>query len=385
MRNAPGNARGTVPPETRGMDTARYRSYVIRVWHADEGSGAVARVVVEEVRSGLQVELRGEPAMTLSRTIGAALAGVTAEEGATRMILVVGATGMVGGEICRRLTASGRPVRALVRTTSAADKVAALEALGVETVVGALQDRASLDAACRGVSTVITTVSAMPSSYRPGENDLRTTDRDGAMRLVDAAAAAGVGQFIYTSFSSNLDIDTPLRDAKHAVERHLMASGLGYTILRPSCFMEVWLGPAVGFDAANAKATIYGAGTEPISWIAAADVAEFAVRSIDAPAARNTALELGGPDALSPLDAVRIFEEVGGRTFETQHVPVEALQAQQEAATDPMAQTFAGLMRCVARGDRIDMEAMLRAIPVPMTTVRDYARTIVGETAGAIG
>ena len=379
--------------ETRGMDNARYRSYVIRVWHADAASGAVARLLVEEVSSGQQGELRGEPATALSLTIGAALAGrpterlagVPAEEGASGMILVVGATGLVGGEICRRLAAAGQPVRALVRESSAPEKVAALKALGVETVVGDLRDGASLDAACRDVSAVITTVSSMPFSYVPGQNDIATTDTAGTMRLVDAAVAAGAEHFTYTSFSSNLDIETPLRDAKHTVERHLIDSGLGYTILRPSCFMEVWLSPAVGFDPANAKATIYGTGAAPVSWIAVGDVAEFAVRSIDAPAARNTALELGGPDALSPLEVVRIFEEIGGRPFETQHVPVEALQAQQETATDPMAQTFPGLMRCVAAGDRIDMVSTLGAIPVPMTTVRDYARAVVGETAGAVG
>lgn len=301
------------------------------------------------------------------------------------MILVVGATGSVGGEICRRLAASGQPVRALVRESSAPDKVSALQAMGVETVVGDLRDRASLDAACRGISAVITTVSSMPFSYVPGQNDIASTDMAGAMRLVDAAVAAGAGHFTYTSFSANLDVDTPLFRAKRAVEQHVIGSGLGYTILRPSCFMEAWLSPMVGFDPAAARATIYGTGTEPVSWIAVGDVAEFAVRSIDAPAARNATLELGGPDALSPLEVVRIFEEIGGRTFETQHVPVEALQAQQEAATDPMAQTFPGLMRCVAAGDRIDMESTLRAIPVSMVTVRDYARAVVGEPAGAVG
>ncbi len=301
------------------------------------------------------------------------------------MILVVGATGVVGGEICRRLIASGQPVRALVRDSSAPDKVAALQALGVETVVGDLRDGASLDAACRGVSAVITTAASMPYSYVPGQNDITTTDAAGTMRLVDAAIAAGAEHFTYTSFSSNLDIDTPLTQAKRAVEHHLIDSGLGYTILRPSCFMEAWLSPMVGFDPANGKATIYGTGAEPVSWIAVGDVAEFAVRSIDAPAARNTALELGGPDALSPLEVVRIFEEIGGRPLETQHVPVEALQAQQEAATDPMAQSFSGLMRAVAGGDRIDMASTLRVIPVPMTTVRDYARAVIGETAGAAG
>lgn len=301
------------------------------------------------------------------------------------MILVVGATGMVGSEICRRLAGRGVPVRALVRMSSAPGKVAELQALGIETIVGDLRDPASLQAACHGASAVITTVSSMPFSYVPGENDFVTTDTDGVMRLIDAAVAAGVGHFTYTSFSINLDLDLPLRNAKRAVERYLRASGLRYTILRPSCFMEVWLSPAVGFDAANAKATIYGPGTEPISWIAVGDVAEFAVRSVDAPVAWNATLELGGPEAISPLEAVGVFEQVGGRTFEVQHVPVEALQAQQQAATDPMAQSFAGLMRCVALGDRIDMADTLRSIPVEMTSVRRYAEAMLGTVPAGVG
>lgn len=372
------------------MNAAEYRSFLIRAWSRDAGDANVARAVVEEVQTGRQAELRGARATDLVHRIAEALDGPRdapsqAEEGDSRMILVVGATGMVGGEICRRLAARGMPVRALVRATSAPDKVAALRALGAETVLGDLRDRASLDAACRGASAVVTTVSSMPFSYAPGDNDIRTTDTDGAMQLIAAAAAAGVGHFVYTSFSINLDLELPLRDAKRAVERFLAASGLTYTILRPSCFMEVWLGPAVGFDPAAARATIYGPGTEPISWIALGDVAEFAVRSLEAPAARNATLELGGPEALSPLEVVRIFEEVEGRPFELQHVPEEALRAQQEAATDPMAQSFAGLMRCVARGDRIDMAATLAVIPVAMTSVREYAEAVASRAPVAAG
>ena len=63
--------------------------------------------------------------------------------------LVVGATGMVGSEVCRRLIAAGKDVRALVRAPSDPDKVKQLRALGAKTVLGDLRDRASLDAACR--------------------------------------------------------------------------------------------------------------------------------------------------------------------------------------------------------------------------------------------
>ena len=133
--------------------------------------------------------------------------------------------------------------------------------------------------------------------------------------------AAGVGHFVYTSFSGNLDLACPLRDAKRAVERTLRAAGMRYTILRPSAFMEAWLGPVVGFDSPNAKATIYGTGDQPVSYIAVGDVAEFALRSLTAAAAWSATLELGGPEPVSQLDTVRIFERVAGRPFEVSHVP----------------------------------------------------------------
>ena len=65
------------------------------------------------------------------------------------MILVAGATGLVGGEVCQRLAKSGEKVRALVRTTSSQEKIKALEASGIELSVGDLKDPDSLRAACR--------------------------------------------------------------------------------------------------------------------------------------------------------------------------------------------------------------------------------------------
>src|SRR5712691_10709681 len=74
-------------------------------------------------------------------------------------VLVVGATGLVGRDICRRLGAAGKPVRAMVRPTADAAKLAELERGGATLVHGDLKDRASVEAACRGVSAVITTAS----------------------------------------------------------------------------------------------------------------------------------------------------------------------------------------------------------------------------------
>jgi uncharacterized protein YbjT (DUF2867 family) len=292
------------------------------------------------------------------------------------MILVVGATGMTGSDICGKLTAQGKQVRALARETADAAKVERLRSMGVEIVTGDLRDAASLDAACRGVDAVITTASAMPVAYVPEANTPGTTDRDGMMNLVDAARAARARHFVHTSFPE-YDIAFPLQDAKRAAEAHLRGSGLTHTILRPTFFMEVWLSPIVGFDYLNRKATIYGEGKNPISWISFHDVADFAVAALENPAARNTTLTLGGPAALTPLEVVSIFEKVGGKPWEYVNVPVEALQAQHSAASDPLQKSFAGLMLGYATGSKIDMAETLKAFPVGLTPVEAYARQVL--------
>jgi NADH dehydrogenase len=292
------------------------------------------------------------------------------------MILVVGATGLTGTEMCKRLLARGKKVRAMVRASSDPAKVAALKELGAEIVYGDLRGHESLQRAVEGMETVITTASSMPFTYKPGENDIQTTDLNGEKKLIELAKEAGVKHFIYTSFSGALDEPFPLRNAKREVEAALKASGLTYTILRPTMFMEVWLSPAVGFDAANAKAAIYGAGDKPISWISLVDVAVIAVQCVDNPAAKNAVFEMGGPEALTPLDVVKVFELVTGKTFEVNFVPAEALKQQMEVATDPMQKSFSGLMLGYAAGDPIDMTELLKAMPVKLTTVREYAERV---------
>ena len=138
-------------------------------------------------------------------------------------------------------------------------------------------------------------------------------------------------------------------------------------------FMEVWLNPAVGFDAANAKAQIFGNGKAPISWISFEDVAEFAVASLRAPAARNAVIKLGGPDALTPLQVVETFEKVSGRRFSIDFVPEDALRAKWSGASDPIEKSFAGLMLYYTMGEAIDMTSPLRWCPINLAPVRQLA------------
>jgi uncharacterized protein YbjT (DUF2867 family) len=157
---------------------------------------------------------------------------------------------------------------------------------------------------------------------------------------------------------------------------------MGYTILQPTFFTEVWLSPALGFDAPNAKAQIYGGGQNGISWISFQDVARFAVAAVDNPQAKNAVIELGGPEPLSPLDVVRLAEQVTRKRFDVQHVPEEALQAQYGSATDPLQRSFAALMLLYAHGTAVDMTRTLRAFPGErLRSVREYFESTIQVSA----
>ena len=286
------------------------------------------------------------------------------------MNLIVGATGMLGGEICRLLAEQGKAVRALVRETSYSEKVTRLRGLGAEVVRGDLKDRASLEAACRGASVVVSTASSTLS--RQEGDSIESVDRQGQLNLLEAAEQTGVKHFVLISFP-NVDINFPLQSAKRAVEDRLRRGRMTYTILQPTFFTEVWLSPALGFDLAHATAQIYGGGHNKISWISFQDVAKFAVAALDNPRAENAIIKLGGPDALSPLEVVGLAEQATGKPVVVQHVPEEALRAQHDAATDSLQQSFAGLMLYYAHGDVIDMADTLRALPVQhLKSVHDY-------------
>ena len=295
------------------------------------------------------------------------------------LTLVIGATGSLGTEICRRLASAGKPFRAMVRSTSDPAKKETLRRLGGKLVEGDLKDRASLGRACAGTAAVITTPTAILSRQQGDTFD--SVDLRGQMQLIDAAAGAKVGHFVFVSVSGNLlkHGDNPLLAAKQVVENHLRQSGLTYTILRPTFFTEIWLSPHLGFDFANAKATIYGSGENKISYISLHNVAEFAVAALSNPAARNAVLELGGPETLTQLEVVRIFEQIAGRAFEKQFVSEDALHARKAAATNPVERTFADLAIAAARGERIDMGETFQKFSVYPRLVREHAKTVMHD------
>jgi uncharacterized protein YbjT (DUF2867 family) len=289
------------------------------------------------------------------------------------MILVVGATGLLGTRICERLRAEGQSVRALVRRTSNPDKVNALRSLGCELATGDLKDPLQIQAACQGISALISTASSTLS--RQVGDSIETVDLQGQLALANAARSAGIKRFVFVSFRDDPAVQYPLTQAKRSVERAI--ADLDFTSIQANYFMEVWLSPAVGFDYIHGRARIYGSGLKPISWVSYRDVAEFCIAPILRSVAGRSVLPVGGPEALTPLEVVKVFEEESGRRFEVETIPDAKLREQFDSATDPLEKSFAGLMLQYAHGDAIDMRGLLESIPVRLTSIREHARTVL--------
>ena len=294
------------------------------------------------------------------------------------MNLAVGATGQLGFEICQQLRVKNKLFKAFVRTSSNPVKVNSLKKMGAEIIKGDLQNFSSLQKACEGIGTIISTVSSV-HSYNSKENNIEEVDKKGQMMLIDAAKSLGVNHFIFISISGNMRIDFPLKNAKKEVEKHLMNSGLSYTILRPTYFMEIWLSPSLGFDLTNTSATIYGDGQNPISWVSYRDVAKFAVESVDNSIAKNKVIEIGGPKAITPLQVVDKFEMFGGRKFNIKYIPKETIELQMENAPDPLQKSFAGLMLCYSKGDKIQMDEIAGMFQIKLTSLDEYIKSVVNK------
>lgn len=293
-----------------------------------------------------------------------------------RMILLAGATGVLGGAIAKQLLDAGRPVRLLARNRSRID---ALVARGADVAIGDLTDLASLHRAMTGVTHVITTANAF---IVPSRHAIEAIDVRGNRNLIDAARAAAVRQFVFTSASlpdAYMRID--YFAAKRRTEAYLRASGVPYTILRPAAFMETWA-MVIGEPILKTGATqIFGSGTNPVNFVAVDDVAAIAVLALDRPDAINTDVDIFGPENLTQLEVAGVFERLRGSPAKKRHLPVALMKA-----LPPLIRPFNPVFaRQVAAG------ALMATIPqavdplpsrskwtVPMTRLDDWARARYG-------
>jgi uncharacterized protein YbjT (DUF2867 family) len=229
-----------------------------------------------------------------------------------RPVLVVGATGDLGGRTVRALLARGKHVRALVRPNSDASRL--LET-GVEVIRGDMLDPASLVAAMSGVSAVIT--SAIGYSGRKPGDSLRT-DFDGNRNLVDAAKKSAVPRFVFLSIlACDQAPKVPHFWAKKVTEDYLQAQGVPYVALRPGAFLYApsggryrdWVkggienGRIMGMTPANVR----------ITYIAPDEVARALALAVDEPRALGQRIDLGSDRPLSGPELAELVGRLLGR------------------------------------------------------------------------
>lgn len=222
------------------------------------------------------------------------------------MFLVTGATGGLGRRIVRSLRERQMPVRAFVRLTS---RYSELEHRGAEIFIGDLQQDKDIEKACRDVQYII--------SAHGGEGNAQRLGYRANIELIDRAKEAGVQHFVFISV---LGVDRGYEDApsfkaKREVEKYLIASGLNYTILRPSGFASNLLPLAEQFRETGIYLLI-GDRQSRTSIVSTDDLAQIAVGSVSVEGARNQILPVGGPDVLQRQDIPQIF----GRIFNTEPI-----------------------------------------------------------------
>ena len=242
-----------------------------------------------------------------------------------KTILVTGATGKQGGATVRHLLAEGWHVRALVRDPQS-QKALALRERGVELVKGDLTDRPALDRAFWDVWGVF----AVITPFEQGTDFEVAAGRN----LADAAIAADVGHFVYSSVGgAERQTGIPHFESKWQIEHSLRAEGLPLTVLRPVYFMEnigsfAQLMPID--DGYTLAMPLYN--TTPLQMIAVDDIGRFAaIAFADRQRYLGRAIEIAG-DELTMPEAARVISEVIGRKVKYIQVPLEVTRSQSEDA-----------------------------------------------------
>lgn len=235
-------------------------------------------------------------------------------------VLVAGGTGTLGKLVVGLLTARGVGVRVLTRRGGADDEVGGPH---VEIAVGDVRDPRSVGRALEGVSTVVSAIHGFLDKEGP-----RAIDRDGNAALVAAARAASVRRLILLSIAgAAADSPMELFRMKWAAEQDLKRSGLGWTIVRPTAYMETWLGLIAAPLIQTGNVRVFGRGRNRINFTSARDVADVVAAAVLDSTKDGSTIDVGGPEDLSFDDLVHVAEEATGRIATTTHVPLPMMRA----------------------------------------------------------
>jgi NADH dehydrogenase len=255
------------------------------------------------------------------------------------VLLLTGATGLVGSALLRRLTAAREPVRCLVRDPRGLGP----ERVRVQIALGDLSDPPSFRNALRGVDTVVHLAASIRDQPHGSIEELNGI---ATWRMVEAAERAGVERFVFFSaLGASTHNRTRFLRAKALAEDAVEASSIAHTIFAPSIIYapgDPYL-TLLGRLALLPVMPISGAGLAQYQPIWAEDVADAVMAALAAGADAGERYELAGPQTLSHQDIVELALRAQHRHRRLVHVPtpivsrtlrvVEALMKSKAPAT----------------------------------------------------
>ena len=238
------------------------------------------------------------------------------------MLLLTGATGLVGSALLRRLTAAGQPVRCLVRDPRRLGP----DRVRVQIALGDLADPPSFRNALRGVSTVVHLAAAVRDQRAGSIEELNGI---ATWRMVQAAERAGVKHFVFFSWlgASSHDRTRVLR-AKALAERAVLASDVRHTVFAPSIVYapgDRLLTLIERLSLLSPLMPLSGRGAALYQPIWVEDVADCVMRVLSSPAgafaSRSERFELAGPQTLSHREIVELVVRAAGRQRRLVSIP----------------------------------------------------------------
>ena len=267
------------------------------------------------------------------------------------MIVVVGGSGRLGRPLVARLLDAGRRVRVVARRP---DRAADFAGPDVEVVQGDVTRPDTLTGALDGASVVVSAMHGLGAPERSVSPD--RVDRLGNRALIDAAAASDADVVLVSVIGAAAE-GNDLFAAKWAAEEYLRGSGVRWTVVRSAAFAEMWLDVLHDTAGRSGRPRVLGTGTNPINFVAVADVAAAVARACLDPGLRGRVIEVGGPADLTLEALARSLCRPGATP---RHVPRAALRVLGELAR-PVHPGFARLARM---GLSMDTEN-LRFDPAP--------------------
>jgi uncharacterized protein YbjT (DUF2867 family) len=282
-------------------------------------------------------------------------------------VLVVGGTGMLGGQVVTELLSRGKRVRALVRPTSNAKR---LEQSGVEIARGDMMDPASLLQTMDGADAVISTAAGYT---RHSKGDTDQIDIIGNRNLADAASRSGVRRFVLTSIvTCDQTPQIPHFWHKKLAEDRLEELGVPFVSLRPGAFLDL-ITQMRGNPLAKRRLMWFGSPTIPVSFVLTEDLAGYLADAVNAPAVDGQRIDIGWDRPVTMQEVAEIFGGLVGQQIRVRTIPAGLINAAGAVVGrfSPMVKDMAAMMRWFETGKYVADTSRQREVFGPVPTAED--------------